>query len=179
MNDYEGRWDNVLIFDYVLILRLDAVSIGHGSRIDSFVKVEGGGGVSIGRYTHIASFCHVNVGGGRILIGDYVGIASGAKIGGGSNKMEGLSMSASAPADMQVVERKLTMLGDYSFVGMNAVVMAGVEVGVGAVIGAGAVVTKDVPAWEVWGGVPARKIGIRPAWPPRIRESGADNGALY
>jgi len=81
---------------------------------------------------------------------------------GGSNKPEGLSMSAASPALMQVVERKLTRLGAYSFVGVNAVVMPGVTIGEGTVIGAGAVVTKDVPAWEIWAGVPARKIGVRP-----------------
>ncbi len=40
-------------------------------------------------------------------------------------------------------------------------ILAGVRIGRGAVVGAGAVVTKDVPAYEVHAGVPARKIGER------------------
>lgn len=39
--------------------------------------------------------------------------------------------------------------------------MPGVHIGRGAVIAAGAVVSKDVPELEIWGGVPAHKIGMR------------------
>ena len=42
-------------------------------------------------------------------------------------------------------------------------VLAGVSIGDGAIVGAGAVVTKSVPAGEIWAGVPAKKIGVRPA----------------
>ena len=40
-------------------------------------------------------------------------------------------------------------------------VLKDVTIGLGAVVGAGAVVTKSVPAYEIWAGVPARKIGQR------------------
>lgn len=55
----------------------------------------------------------------------------------------------------------LTTIGDDAWIGMRAVIMAGVTVGRGAIIAAGAVVTADVPAYEIHGGVPARKIGER------------------
>jgi len=41
----------------------------------------------------------------------------------------------------------------------------------GAVIGAGAVVTKDVPAWEIWAGNPAKQIGVR-----TVSQVGMDEG---
>lgn len=44
------------------------------------------------------------------------------------------------------------------WIGSNATVLKGVTIGEGAIIAAGAVVTKDVPAGTVYGGVPARKI---------------------
>jgi acetyltransferase-like isoleucine patch superfamily enzyme len=47
-------------------------------------------------------------------------------------------------------------------VGANATVLPGVEIGVEAVVGAGAVVTKDVPPKVIVAGVPARKIGEVP-----------------
>ncbi len=47
------------------------------------------------------------------------------------------------------------------WIGTNAVVLKGVSVGRGAVIAAGAVVNRAVPEMEIWGGVPARKIGKR------------------
>ena len=47
------------------------------------------------------------------------------------------------------------------WVGHSAIIIAGVHIGRGAIIGAGAVVTKDVPPYEIHAGVPARKIGER------------------
>ncbi len=48
------------------------------------------------------------------------------------------------------------------YIGANAIILASCcHIGEGAVIGAGAVVTKDVPAYEIWAGNPARKIGER------------------
>ena len=47
------------------------------------------------------------------------------------------------------------------WVGNGCTILGGVTIGDGAVIAAGAVVTKDVPPCEVWGGVPARKLKDR------------------
>ena len=47
------------------------------------------------------------------------------------------------------------------WIGTHAVIMPGVTIGEGAIIGAGAIVTHDVPDGEIWAGVPAKKIGQR------------------
>lgn len=164
-----------MIYDNVLILKRENLTIADDARVDSYSKLECGEGMTIGRFVHIASFTHIGIGGGRVTIGDFAAVASGAKILSGSNKAEGVSMSASAPAEMQVVERKHTVIGAYAFVGVGATILPGVAVGEGAVIGAGAVVTKDVPAWEIWAGVPAKKIGIRSR--PE-RDGGLQQGAF-
>lgn len=154
-------WDGAEIYEPVLILKPENVHIGRGTRIDSFVKLEGGLGLWLGQYVHVASFAHVNIGGGEVLIGDGAAVCSGAKVLGGSNHQDGLCMSAAAPEHLQVKKRYKTVIERFAFVATNAVVLPGVHIGEGAVIAAGAVVTKDVPAWEIWGGVPARKIGAR------------------
>jgi acetyltransferase-like isoleucine patch superfamily enzyme len=46
--------------------------------------------------------------------------------------------------------------------GCNVAVLKGVAIGSSPVVGAGAVVTKSIPAGEIWAGVPARKMGERP-----------------
>lgn len=53
------------------------------------------------------------------------------------------------------------VVNDNVWIGQRALILSGVTIGQGAVIAAGAVVTKDVPPYEVWGGVPAKKIKSR------------------
>lgn len=58
-------------------------------------------------------------------------------------------------------------LGNCVEVGTGAVIVGDIVIGDGAIIGANAVVTKDVPAYTVWGGVPARQLKVlRPPAPP-------------
>ena len=47
---------------------------------------------------------------------------------------------------------------DKAWIGMNAIILKGVTIGEGAIVGAGAVVTHDVPAWTVVAGNPAREV---------------------
>ena len=49
-------------------------------------------------------------------------------------------------------------IGPRAFIGGHCIVLKGVTIGEGAIIGAGSVVTHDVPAFEIWAGVPAKKI---------------------
>jgi len=50
---------------------------------------------------------------------------------------------------------------DYVFIGPRAIILPGITIGRGAIVAAGAIVTKDIPDFEVWGGVPAKKISDR------------------
>ena len=52
-------------------------------------------------------------------------------------------------------------IGQYCWIGTGAIVLQGVKIGEGSVVAAGAVVTKDIPPYEVWGGVPAKFIRKR------------------
>ena len=158
---FKALGENVTIHEPSVILKPEMVEIGDGARIDSFVKIEGGQGVTLGRWVHVGSFAHVNIGGGRLIVGEGVAICSGAKVLSGSNMKSGEFMSCAAPADRQVIERRVTVLEDQSYVGSGAIVLPGLRLGRGAVVGAGAVVTHDVPPWEIWAGVPAKRIGMR------------------
>lgn len=152
--DELGR-DPYTVFEPRCWTKEDCISIGRGSRIDSFVKLEGGERLSIGRYVHIASFAHVGIGGGRTTLEDFSAIASGGKVISGSNDIDALTMSACAPKTMQRVKASTTTISRYAVVLTNAVVNPGVTLGEGAVLMPGSVATKDIPAWEIWGGVPA------------------------
>ena len=61
---------------------------------------------------------------------------------------------------MQLITKPITIHRD-AFIGVRAMVLPGVEIGENAIIGAQAVLTKDVPANVIFAGNPARKIGVR------------------
>jgi acetyltransferase-like isoleucine patch superfamily enzyme len=67
----------------------------------------------------------------------------------------------------QPVRSQGIVIGSDVWIGTQATVTDGVEIGDHAVVAAGAVVTRDVEAWAVVGGVPARVIGDRRSWPSR------------
>lgn len=161
LNEQQQLGDAPQIYDPVVRTREEHITIGPGSRIDSFVKLEGGMGLRIGRYVHIASFAHIGIGGGETEIGDFAAVASGGRIISGSNLTTSPSMSACAPTGLQEVRRNKTVLRRYSCVLTNAVVLPGVTLGEGAVLAAGGVATKSIPAWEIWGGVPAKFMAKR------------------
>lgn len=60
-------------------------------------------------------------------------------------------------------------IGDYVFIGPRSIILPNIKIGRGAVIAAGAVVTKDIPDFEVWGGIPAKKISDRELKDPHYK----------
>lgn len=65
------------------------------------------------------------------------------------------------PMGQQGMRVSEVIIGNDVWIGMRVIIMPGVKVGNGAVIGAGTVVTKDVPDYAIVGGVPARIIKFR------------------
>lgn len=122
--------DDITIFDSTTII--GDVVIGDHTWIGPFCSIDGTGGLTIGSCVSISAGC-------RILTHDTVKWA----LSGGKAEYE------YAP----------TRIGDCCFLGACVVVLKGVTVGNHCVVGAGAVVTKDVPDYSIVAGVPARRIG--------------------
>jgi acetyltransferase-like isoleucine patch superfamily enzyme len=89
---------------------------------------------------------------GGLEIGDHVDIASEVMIWTSQHDLQA--------EDMRAIEAKV-VIEDYVFIGPRAIILPGVSIGKGAVVAAGAVVTKDVPAMTMVGGVPAKEIAKR------------------
>ena len=94
-----------------------------------------------------------------ITLGEYVEIATGVQI---FTHKHHWNHSVGLRKDCQRTTLHPLTIGVDVFIGVNAIILGGVgKIGRCAVIGAGSVVTKPVPGFEVWAGNPARKIGER------------------
>lgn len=107
-------------------------------------------GVYCGRNVYIGAYQPIEIG-ANSLIGAYSYIISG------NHRFNDVSV----PIRLQGYEGAPIKIGQDVWLGCRVVVLPGVTVGDGAVIAAGAVVNKSVPAYEVWGGVPACKLKDR------------------
>ena len=63
--------------------------------------------------------------------------------------------------DNNVIDFWSISIGNDAFIGANSILIGARIIGDGAIIGAGSIVTRDVPPYEVWAGNPAKKIGER------------------
>lgn len=125
---------------------------------------------------HEYSFVNIDcLVGPRVTLGRYVMLAPEVVIIGGDHRTDvpGTPILFSGRPELA-----RTAIGADAWIGFRAIVMAGVSIGRGAIVAAGAVVTKDVPAYEIHAGVPARKIGERfQSAADRTRHDAMLNGA--
>lgn len=123
--------------------------------ISTLAGVEISPDVRMAEYVYVGNGCAI---GKNVSIGRYTMLAPRVSIVGADHAMTvpGTPMIFSGRP-----EQPPTVIGDDAWIGVGAVVMQGRTVGRGAVIGANAVVTKDVPPYEIWVGIPARKVGER------------------
>jgi dTDP-4-amino-4,6-dideoxy-D-glucose acyltransferase len=150
-----------VIYEPCIILKPEKVKIAETARVDSYTKIEGGEGVAIGEFVHIASFSHINVGGGRVIFEDHSGCSSHCCVGSGSPDWSYLYISAAEPSEHIHTRHTLTRICSFAILFMGVIVVPGVTIAAGAVVKPGSVVTKDVAPWTIVQGNPAVKVGVR------------------
>ena len=143
--------ENVRIFHPNLV-NMYGCAVGDDTQIGPFVEIQGD--VTIGRRCKIQSHAFICEG---------ITIEDGVFVGHGVMFVNDLFPRAitedgelKRPSDWTLSP---TRIGEGTGIGSNATILGGVTVGKFAMIGAGAVVTKDVPDYAIVAGVPARVIG--------------------
>ncbi|MEK7533882.1 MAG: DapH/DapD/GlmU-related protein [Patescibacteria group bacterium] len=131
--------------------RLAGIKIGKGSTLHTGTRFYNPSNIEIGQDSIIGEGTVLD-GRDKLIIGNHVDIASEVMIYNSEHDVQSDDFRAvTAPV----------IIEDYVFIGPRAIILPGVKIGKGAVIGAGAVVTKAVKSFAIVGGVPAQKIGER------------------
>jgi acetyltransferase-like isoleucine patch superfamily enzyme len=125
------------------------------------------GRVIVGKKTYgvlnVTDFSPLNT---KLKIGNYCSISPGVQfLLGGEHQIDSISAYPFKVKcfgyEKESYSKGDIVVGDDVWIGTNAIVCSGVEIGQGAIVAAGAVVTKDVPPYAVVGGNPAKLIKYR------------------
>ncbi len=170
-----GCGDGLMVAGQVGFKHLETFKFGSGVFIGAGTYLQGrfDGKCTIGDHVWIGPHSYFDA--RDLVIEDFVGWGPGAKVLG--------SEHAGVPGNVPIVQTDLEIrpvrIGAWADIGTNAVILPGVKVGRGSIVGAGAVVTADVPAFAVVAGVPARFLRWREGYTrgskKGVRTSGKPN----
>lgn len=172
------RWSRLLSYLRVSIYKLQGMKIGAGCNLGR-ISLNWPSQIAIGNGSNLLDgvtfdYCHgVPRPGPNIWIGDRCFIGRGVefnvrrqiKVGNDCLIAAGCrfidhdhGISAETLIREQDDNASPIAIADNVWLGVNVVVLKGVSIGTGAVVGAGAVVTKSIPSGQIWGGVPAKPL---------------------
>lgn len=141
----------------VVVKHPESIVLGNGVFIGAQTMIQGryDGTCHIGNHVWIGPQAYFDA--RNLILEDYVGWGPGAKVLGSSH--------TALPLDLPIIATELTIkpvvVGYGADIGTNATILPGVHVGAHSIVGAGAVVTDDVPEYSVVAGVPARILRSR------------------
>ena len=115
--------------------------------------------LTVGEGTYIGEMNNIRIGGGYIKIGKKCLISQHVSIIGSNHSIDRNNYIMDQPWDDEKID---VIIEDDVWIGCGAKILPGVSIGQGAIVGAGSVVTKNVAAYSIVAGIPARFIKERP-----------------
>lgn len=162
MNNFKSIGKGCMISPFARFYNPEVIEIGDNVRIDDFCIISGGSGIKIGSHIHIA--CYVSMfGGSKITLHDFSNVASGSILLSESDDFLGYSLiGPQIPKKYKPVYHKgPIVLYRQVILGVRTIVLPNVSIGAGVAVGAGSLVNRDLEAWQVYAGVPAKYIKNR------------------
>lgn len=155
---------NATIYPLAKIVMGENLSLGLESVIDDFCFI-----YAVGRGIEIGNFCHITVhgilqAGGRLKMGDFSATGPRTTILAATDSYDGkgfIGLKVFGEKYRNLENRDVT-IGRHVHIGMGSIVMPGVTIGDGCSIGAGSLVTRDMPEWTICYGSPCRPRRDKP-----------------
>lgn len=150
--------------DYAIDI-LESRGLLHKVLLEKNIGMESPILATTGNNNFFGAYSYINSGGyirSNVFIGRYCSIGRRVTISAGEHSIQKLSSHPLlCPVESNEIKNKKTVIQSDVWIGDGAVIMPGITIGKGAIIGANAVVTKDVYPYEIVGGVPAKRIRMR------------------
>lgn len=153
---------NILISDKASIYNPSKITIGSNVRIDDYCVLSAGvGGINIGSYIHLAVYSCL-IGAENISLADFSNISSRVSIYSSNDDYSGVKMTnPMVPSKYTGVTHEKVYVGKHVIIGSGSVILPGVSLEEGAAIAALSLVNKNCEPFQIYGGVPAKKIKER------------------
>jgi acetyltransferase-like isoleucine patch superfamily enzyme len=158
-----GRSFTLGDFSTIDALSQEGIILGDNVTLDRYtmLRISGtlrklGKGIRIGNSTGVGAYSYIGAGGG-VVIGNFVSIGQRVNFHAENHEFQDRSRLIAE----QGVTYKGICVEDDCWIGSGSIILDGVTIGQGAVVAAGSVVTKNVDAYSIVAGVPARVIGQR------------------
>lgn len=149
-----------IIFRLIRILKLKKGvygNVGKKNKFGAYTFVSEG--ATIGNYNYVGPFSMIN----NAEIANYCSIGPNVKLGQAEHSKSFLTTSQLISKDLinHSLNKSKTLINSDVWLAANVTVLQGVEIGVGAIIGANAVVTKNIPPYAIAVGIPAKVVSYR------------------
>lgn len=142
------------------LYRPSLMDIGDNSRIDDFCLLAGA--ISIGRNVHLAAYSNIAAGLTGVRMDDFSGMAYGSQLIAESDDYSGRFMTnPTIPDKFRRCQCESIYIGRHCIIGASSIVLPGVKMGEGSSVGAMSLLTKATNEWEIYFGIPAKRIKSR------------------
>ena len=152
--------DNVIIHPLVKMIRAKNASLDDACHLLDYCFIDAGNSLKIGKYSILTWFTLIE-GGASTFIGDRVFIGPGSKLLTSTYELNGYFAAEFLPDEFHAIRYGDITVEDDAYIGANCSIMPGVTIHEGAVVGANALVNKDLDPWGIYVGTPCKKIGER------------------
>jgi acetyltransferase-like isoleucine patch superfamily enzyme len=156
--------NNVKIFDGVKIVYSENISIGNESIIDDFCFLYANGkGIEIGNFCHITAYSFLSSG-GLIRMDDFSTVGPRTTVLAATDDYEGNGLTGLSVfgSKYRNTKNEDVIIGRHALIGAGSIILPGVTIGDGCSVGAGSVVTKDLPEWTICYGSPCKPHRDKP-----------------
>ncbi len=152
--------EGVRLYPLCKMIHPSTAELDNNCQIMDFTFIDAGELLKIGKYSTITWHCIIE-GGAKTYIGDRVFLGPGSKLLTSTYELNGFYSVEHLPKNCGAIRYGDITIKDDAYLGANVTVLPGVTIGEGAIIGANALVSRDIEPWGIYVGSPCKKIGER------------------